>query len=78
MVVFHGYYKYYPNMEAIKLITDYIAPEIHKKFKNVLFVVAGKDVPKFEKDEIKFLDDIYELLAASDISHSSNSQWGWN
>ena len=71
VVVFHGYYRYYPNMEAIKLITDYIAPEIHKKFKNVLFVVAGKDAPKFEKDGIKFLgfvDDIYELLVASDIA----------
>jgi glycosyltransferase involved in cell wall biosynthesis len=71
VVVFHGNYTYYPNMEAIKLITDYIAPEIHKKFKNVLFVVAGKDAPKFEKDGIKFLgfvDNIYELLAASDMA----------
>ena len=71
IIVFHGAYKYYPNAEAIKLITNYIAPRIHEKFRDVLFVIAGKDVPKYEKEGIKFLgfvENLTELLVASDIA----------
>jgi glycosyltransferase involved in cell wall biosynthesis len=71
VIMFHGAYSYYPNMEAIKLIKDYIAPRICEKYKNVLFVVAGKGAPKREEGKIKFLgfvDDLNELLVASDIA----------
>ncbi len=71
VIVFHGSYNYYPNKEAIDLIIKYIAPEIRKYFGNVKFVLAGKDVPKFESENVKsvgFVEDIHSLLNASDIA----------
>ncbi|MHA1832388.1 MAG: glycosyltransferase family 4 protein [Candidatus Baldrarchaeia archaeon] len=71
VIMFHGTYSYYPNREAIKLIKDYIAPRICEKYKNVLFVIAGKGAPKYEEGKVKFLgfvDDLNELLVASDIA----------
>jgi len=71
IVVFHGAYTYYPNKEAIDLTIDYIAPKIEELFNNVKFIVAGKDVPRLEKKNIKFVgfvEDLDSLLSASDIA----------
>jgi len=71
VIVFHGSYNYYPNKEAVDLIINFIAPEIKKSFDNVKFAIAGKDVPKFENENIKsvgFVEDIYSLLNACDIA----------
>jgi len=71
IIVFHGTYTYQPNKEAIQLIMNFIAPKIMENYSNVKFIVAGKDVPKFEKGNLKFVgfvDDLYSLLSASDIA----------
>ena len=71
VIVFHGTYTYYPNKEAIGLITDYIAPNIERFYENVKFIIAGKDVPEFERGNLKFVgfaEDLHSLLNASDIA----------
>ena len=71
VIVFHGTYTYYPNKEAIDLITDYIAPKIERFYENVKFIIAGKDVPEFERSNLKFVgfvEDLQSLLNASDIA----------
>ena len=45
-IIFHGTYTYFPNKEAIDSIVNYIAPTIMKQNPNVLFVIAGLDVPR--------------------------------
>jgi glycosyltransferase involved in cell wall biosynthesis len=50
---------------------DYIAPEIYKKYKNSVFLIAGKDLPVFEKGNVKsvgFVGDIYSFLNIADIA----------
>ena len=71
IIIFHGTYTFFPNKEAIDLIINYIAPTIMKQNPNVLFVIAGLDVPRIEKDNIKsigFVEDIYSLIHAADIA----------
>lgn len=71
VVIFHGIYTYPPNKEAIDLIINYIAPKIGELYSNVKFIIAGKDVPRFEKNNVKcigFVDDLHSLLNASDIA----------
>lgn len=70
-IIFHGTYTFFPNKEAVDLIINYIAPTIMKQNPNVLFVIAGLDVPRIEKDNIKsigFVEDIYSLIHAADIA----------
>lgn len=71
IIIFHGSYFYFPNKEAMDLIINFIAPKLKKTHPNVLFVIAGLDVPLFEKDNIKsigFAEDIYSLLHTADIA----------
>jgi len=71
IIVFHGTYTYYPNKEAADLIIDYIAPKIGELYHNVNFIIAGKDVPEIEEDNVicvGFIDDLQSLLNASDIA----------
>jgi len=71
VIVFHGTYTYQPNKEAVQLIVNFIAPKIAEKYSNVKFIVAGKDVPKLQKGNVKlvgFVDDLYSLLRASHIA----------
>lgn len=71
VIIFHGSYFYLPNREAMDLIINHIASKIRKSNPNVIFVIAGLDVPLFEKDNIKsigFVEDIYSLLYAADIA----------
>ncbi|MCL0048702.1 glycosyltransferase family 4 protein [Dehalococcoidia bacterium] len=71
IVIFHGIYTYTPNKEAIDLIISYIAPKIGQLYGNVKFIIAGKDVPRFEENHIKslgFVEDIYSLLNVADIA----------
>lgn len=72
LIVFHGLYSYPPNREAIDLITDYIAPTFANDIeRETAFVIAGTDVPAFERDNIKslgFVNDIYSLIQAADIA----------
>lgn len=71
IILFHGVYNYYPNKEGIRQIKEYIAPKVYDRYKNVLFVIAGKGTPKYEDEKMKFVgfvDDLNELLVASDIA----------
>jgi len=71
IIVFHGTYTYHPNKEAIDLIADYIAPKIEELSKNVKFLIAGKDVPEFERGNLKgvgFVGNLFDFLNASDIA----------
>lgn len=71
IILFHGVYQYYPNREGIRRIKDYIAPNVYKRYKNVLFVIAGNGAPQYEDETMKslgFIDDLNEVLVASDIA----------
>ena len=70
-IIFHGSYFYPPNREAINLIKNYIAPKIMKIDKDILFIIAGFEVPVFEVGNIKsigFVEDLYPLIHAADIA----------
>lgn len=71
VILFHGTYSYTPNKEAIDLIINYIAPEIKKKFDDVLFLLAGNGVPVFENSNVKsigFVDSLDSLLYLADVA----------
>lgn len=71
IIVFHGTYTYYPNKEAADLIIGYIAPKIGELYRNAKFIIAGKDVPEVEENNVVcvgFIDDLHSLLNASDIA----------
>lgn len=73
IILFHGTYNYLPNKQAIWYIEKYIAPHITKNHKDVLFVIAGKDVPILNNTKGKirylgFVKELYKLIFASDIA----------
>lgn len=72
LILFHGSYFHHPNKEAIKLITDYIAPRLIEFSKDIQIIIAGTGVPVFKKNNyvksIGFVDDIYSLINAVDIA----------
>lgn len=71
IIFFHGLYSHYPNKEAFEIIKNYIAPEFEKTNENILFVLGGSKVPKYERANIKslgFIKDLHSVLAVVDIS----------
>lgn len=71
VLVFHGWFNYFPNKEAITLITNYIAPQVAKIHRNAVFLIAGRDVPVVNNENTRlvgFVDDIYALIQAADIA----------
>jgi len=71
VLIFHGWFRYFPNKEAIDLIIRYLAPEISRNMNNVVFVIAGPDTPINQEGNIKFVGfvrDIYSLIHAADIA----------
>ena len=71
VIISHGSYFHPPNREAIYLIKNDIAPEIMKVDKDIVFVIAGFDVPVFEEENIKavgFVEDIYSLIHVADMA----------
>jgi glycosyltransferase involved in cell wall biosynthesis len=71
-VLFHGSYTDHPaNYEAFKRILDYIAPEVEKCNSNIQFLLAGTDVPVFQRGNVKslgFVEDLSSLLRSADIA----------
>ena len=71
-ILFHGSYKYPPNLEAVDLIDNVIAPSIIKDGFPAEFVVAGSGIPTSrQSDFISFkgyVEDIAGLLKSSDIA----------
>lgn len=72
VVVFHGSCLDHPaNYEAFKLLINYIAPETEKFNTNIRFLIAGTNVPVFERRNIKslgFVKDINKFLQEADIA----------
>lgn len=71
VILFHGTYSYIPNKQALKLINEYIAPNINKKFENAIFIIAGNGTPKIKNANVLslgFVDDLDLLLKAADIA----------
>ncbi len=50
VAIFHGGLPHPPNKEAFDLIEIYIAPKFEKM--DIIFVLAGFNVPKFKKKKI--------------------------
>jgi glycosyltransferase involved in cell wall biosynthesis len=70
-VVFHGTYRHPANYEAFKLIMDYIAPEIRKRNGNIEFILAGTDLPRFIKGNVRsmgYVQDLSELFEMCSIA----------
>ncbi len=70
-IIFLGIYRHPANYEAFKLIEDYIAPEVKKYNANIEFILAGTDVPQFEKENLKsvgYVEDLSATLRDSDIA----------
>ena len=70
IIIFHGTYSGFADKEALDLIKNQIAPVI--KNKNILFLIAGKDMPHFDNtSNIKFLGfvkDLKRFLYSADIA----------
>ena len=70
-VIFLGSYRPPGNYEAFKLIEDYIAPEVRKYNDNIQFLLAGIDVPQFEREKLKslgYVKDLFAFLRDADIA----------
>lgn len=64
---FHGSYKHFPNKEAFDLIENYLSPNIPEVF----FLVAGTNVPVYEKgnyQSLGFVKDLNDLLNSVDMA----------
>jgi len=78
-ILFHGSYNYFPNREAVNVILNKIAPEIMKKHKNVIFILAGTNMPKFKKQNIVslgYVDNLSQLISSCDIAIVPITQGG--
>lgn len=70
-VVFHGSYDYSSNYDAFELILNYIAPEVERHNGNIQFLLAGVNVPTYERGNVKslgFVEDIQALLVSADMA----------
>ncbi len=71
LVFFHGTLMYEPNVDALNLINQHIAPEITKKGLDVTFIIAGSEPPiymKFHRNVryIGFVRDLPVYINAAD------------
>ncbi|HUW47955.1 MAG TPA: glycosyltransferase family 4 protein [Patescibacteria group bacterium] len=70
-VVFVGNLKYFPNREAIQLLSSVIAPRTFDKIKNVKFLVIGRRPPELRQPNLVFtgfVDNISDLLNMADVA----------
>jgi glycosyltransferase involved in cell wall biosynthesis len=70
-IVFVGNLAYYPNREAVKLLSTKIAPLVKNKISNAEFLVVGKIQPGLESDQLVFtgfVDSLPDLLTTSDVA----------
>jgi glycosyltransferase involved in cell wall biosynthesis len=71
LVIFHGSFNYAPNVEALDLIRNYLAPKFATINKDVVFVIAGTGAPKFDTDNVRtvgFVQNIRSLIRQVDIA----------
>ncbi len=71
LILFHGTFEYDPNQEALRAITEFIGPRVAGVDKNIRFVLAGKGLLPFRKDNIISLgcvEEISHLIKACDLA----------
>jgi len=69
IVIFHGGLPHPPNQEAFDLILNFISPNI--KNPEILFVIAGHNVEKFNTENVislGFVKNLSDLLNAADFA----------
>lgn len=71
IVVFVGNLEYFPNREAIQLLSSVIAPKVSDKIKDVKFLVVGKLRNKIDLPRLTFtgfVDKVSDILSVSDVA----------
>lgn len=71
VVVFVGNLAYYPNREAVTILSSTIAPIVRGKVENVKFVVVGKKPKDLEPTGLLFtgfVDNVSEVLSISHVA----------
>jgi glycosyltransferase involved in cell wall biosynthesis len=72
ITVFHGYYGYYPNRQAIGTLSENIVPALNKREVDYHIVLAGEGVPEFggidEMSSVGYVEDLEVFLAAADLA----------
>jgi len=72
ILIFHGWYGYYPNEEAVRAIIRQVVPKLQDQGFDFEFVVAGRGVPAFDKvpnvTGLGFVDDLDAFLCAADLA----------
>ncbi|MEJ2280080.1 MAG: glycosyltransferase [Candidatus Lokiarchaeota archaeon] len=69
IAIFHGSLPHPPNIEAFKLIKNYISPKINMN--NLLFVLAGKNLKSYSQKKVislGFVEDLEKLLLCADFA----------
>lgn len=77
LFLFNGAFNYNPNIEALDIILNNIAPELINRFSNYCIIICGKDLPHYMNDlkthadkniiYLGFVPDIGLLLKACDV-----------
>jgi len=70
LIFFHGSFSHPPNKEAFKIIEEYLAPKFESN-SNVLFVICGSGVGRFEHKNVKsigFIENLNAIIQIMDIA----------
>jgi glycosyltransferase involved in cell wall biosynthesis len=71
LVVFVGNLDYYPNREAVEVLSSIIAPTVLNKIKNVKFFIVGKTSKELKSPTLfftGFVENISDVLSISDVA----------
>ncbi|MEM1510752.1 MAG: glycosyltransferase family 4 protein [Thermofilaceae archaeon] len=71
LLIFHGDFRYFPNREALHMLTTKIMPEVIKRHPKAMLIVAGAGLPKITRPNIMFMgyvENIYKLASVADIA----------
>lgn len=71
VILFFGYFGYYPNIQAVEVIHDILLEKIVERIPNSKFLIVGSNPPlKYNNNSILFtgsVDNIEEYINASDV-----------
>ena len=71
VVVFVGNLDYYPNREAVEVLSSVIAPTVSNKIGNVKFFIVGKTRSDFKSSGLfftGFVENVSDILSISDVA----------
>lgn len=75
-ILYHGNFKWMQNVEAVKLLVNYIWPKVKSKIKNVYLLISGRNIPQeiidYSKNDnrieiLESVDDNRDVYKASSI-----------